>query len=137
MGPISKYNVMIAPAFYGTQVDICGPFKAYSMHHKRTTIKVCLIVYCCMSTSPTSVKVMDNYSTQPFIKLFIRFSCEFGYPKFMLIDQGSQLVKGCQTMQLCFKDIKGKLHKDIMVELDVCPAGGHNFNAKVEHKFGK
>ena len=55
MGPISKYNVMIAPAFYGTQVDICGPFKAYSMHHKRTTIKVCLIVYCCMSTSTTSV----------------------------------------------------------------------------------
>ena len=78
MGPISKYNVMIAPAFYGTQLAICGPFKAYSMHHKRIRIKVCLRVYCCMSTSTTSVKVMDNYSTQPFIKLFIRFSCEFG-----------------------------------------------------------
>ena len=45
MGRISQYNVMIAPAFYGTQVDICGPFKAYSMYHKRTKIKVCLIVY--------------------------------------------------------------------------------------------
>ena len=55
----------------------------------------------------------------------------------MLIDEGSQLVKECQTMQLCFKDIKGKLHKDIMVEFDVCSAGGHNFNAKVERKFGK
>ena len=26
-GPKSKHNVMIATAFYGTQVDICGPFK--------------------------------------------------------------------------------------------------------------
>ena len=51
-----------------------------------------------MSTSRASLKIMGNYSTQPFIKLFIRFSCEFGYPKFMLIDEGSQLVKGCQAM---------------------------------------
>ena len=28
MGPISKYNIIRAPAFYGTQVDICWPFKA-------------------------------------------------------------------------------------------------------------
>ena len=51
-----------------------------------------------MSTSTASVKIMDNYSTQPFIQLFIRFSCEFGYPKFMLINEGSQLVKVCQAM---------------------------------------
>ena len=112
MRPISKYN----GAFYGTYVDICGPFKAYSMHQKRelSTINVWLIVYCCMSTSTTSAKVMDDYCTQhSFIQSFITFSCKFGYPKFMLIDKGSQLVKGCQAMQLRFKDIKRKLHKDI------------------------
>ena len=87
MGPISKYNVMIVPAFYGTQVDICGLFKAYPMHHKRATINIWLIVYCCMSTSTTSVKVMDDYRTSSVIQLFIRPSCEFGYPKFMLIDE--------------------------------------------------
>ena len=100
---------MIAPAFYGTQVDVCvQPFRAYSMHHKRTTIKVWLIIHCCMSSSTTSVKAMDDYSTQPFSQSFIRFSREFGYPKFMLIDLGTHFVKGCQTMQLCFKKIKGK-----------------------------
>ena len=92
MGPISKYNVMITTAFYGTQVDICGTFKAYSMHHKRTAKKVWLIIYC-MSTSTTSVKVMDDYSTQSFMQSFIRFSCEFGYQKFMLIHEGSQLAE--------------------------------------------
>ena len=101
MGPISKYNVMMSAAFYETQVDICGTFKAYSMHHKRRrTIKFRLTVYYCVPTSTTSLKVMDHYSTQSIIQLFILFSYEFGYPKFMLIDEGSQLVKGCQTIQL-------------------------------------
>ena len=128
--PIFKYNVMIAPAFYETQVDLCGPFKAYSMHHKRTTIKVWLIIHCCMSTK--SAKIMDDYSTKSFIQSFIRFSCEFGYPKFMLMDEGIPLVKGCQATQLCFNDIKGKLYKDMMVYFGICPVGRHNFNGKTE-----
>ena len=55
----------------------------------------------------------------------------------MLIDEGSQLVKGCQTMQSCFKDIKEKLHKDMMLEFGKCPVGGHNFNGKFECKIYK
>ena len=53
MGPVSSHSLRIAPAFYATQVDLCGPFKAYSTHNKRTTIKVWLAVYCCMSASTT------------------------------------------------------------------------------------
>ena len=34
MGLISKHNIKIAPAFYSTQTDLCGPFKAHSKHHK-------------------------------------------------------------------------------------------------------
>ena len=135
MGPVSNYNLTIAPAFYTTQVDICGPFKAYSSHHKRTTIKIWQIVYCCMSTSTTNIKVMDDYSTQAFIQSFVRFSCEVGYPKFMLIDEGSQLVKICEIMRLNFMDIRGQLNRDMMVEFDTCPVGGHNFNGKVERRI--
>ena len=97
MGPISKHSITIAPAFYATQADICSPFKAYSLHHKRTTIKIWLIVYCCISTSTTNIKVMHDYSTQAFIQAFIRFSCKVGYPWFMVIDEGSQLIKGVTT----------------------------------------
>ena len=135
MGPVSNYNLTIAPAFYATQVDICGPFKAYSSHHKRTTIKIWQIVYCCMSTPTTNIKVMDDYSTQAFIQSFVRFLCEVGYPKFMLIDEGSQLVKGCEIMRLNFMDIRGQLNRDMMVEFDTCPVGGHNFNGKVERRI--
>ena len=135
MGPISKHTITIAPAFYATQADICGPFKAYSLHHKRTTIKIWLIVYCCIATSTTNIKVMDDYSAQAFIQSFIRFSCEVGYPKFVMIDEGSQLIKGCETMRISFTDIKGKLHQDMMVDFTTCPVGGHNYNGKVERRI--
>ena len=135
MGPISKHSITIAPAFYATQADICGPFKTYSLHHKRTTIKIWLIVYCCISTSTTNIKVMDDYSAQAFIQAFIRFSCKVGYPRFMVTDEGSQLIKGSDNMKISCTDIKGKLHRDMMVDFATCPVGGHNYNGKVERRI--
>ena len=38
-------------------------------------------------------------------------------------------------MSLCFKDIKGKFHKDMMIEFDICQVVRHNFNEKVERKI--
>lgn len=34
MGLVSDYNLTIAPAFYYTQEDFAGPFKAYTFHIK-------------------------------------------------------------------------------------------------------
>lgn len=60
---------------------------------------------------------MEGYSTVAFVQAFIRFSCEVGYPQFILIDQGTQLVKGCESMRLKFTDIKNKIHKYTMEPL--------------------
>ena len=83
----------------------------------------------------TSIKVMDDYSTTSFLQAFVRFSAEVGYPKTMLCDQGSQLVKGCESMKLSFKDLQHQLNLDASVELNVCPVGGHNWNGRVERKI--
>ena len=135
MGPASSHSLRIAPAFYATQVDLCGPFKAYSTHNKRTAIQVWLAVYCCMSTSTTLIQVMEDYSTIAFIQSFVRFSCEVCYPVFISVDGGSQLVKGCESMELTYTDIKYKLHKDSVVEFDPCPVEGQNCNWKVESRI--
>ena len=135
MGPVSKHNLTIAPAFYITQVDLAGPFKAYTPHNKRVTIKVWFTVFCCATTSTISIKVMEDYSASAFIQSFIRFSCEVGYPKLLLIDEGSQLIKGCESMRLNYQDVKTRLHLDSHVEFDTCPVGGHNMHGKVERKI--
>ena len=135
MGPVLTQNVRIAPAFYATQVHLCGLFKAYSPHNKRTTIKIWLAVYCCIFTSTTLIKVMEDYITTAFIQSFVRFSCEVGYPKFLSVDEGSQLVKGFESIKLTYTDINYKLHKDSMVEFDTCPVEGRNSNEKVERRI--
>ena len=119
MGPISNHNLNIAPPFYSTQVDLCGPFNAFSNFHKRTTIKVWMVIFCCTTTSATKIKIMDDYSTPSFILSFTRFASEVGYPKYLLPDEGSQLVKGCETMKLTFKDLKNQLYQDVQVEFDL------------------
>ena len=40
MGPVRDNNLCIAPPFYLCQVDLCGPFSAYSPVNKRATLKV-------------------------------------------------------------------------------------------------
>ena len=106
MGSVSTHNLRIAPAFYATQGDLCGLFKAYSPHNKRSTIKIWFAVYCCKSTSTTLIKVMDDYSTTAFIQSFVLFLCDVGYPKFLSVDEGSKLVKGCESLKLIHTDIK-------------------------------
>ena len=45
MGPVSDYQLTIAPAYYVSQSDIVGPFKGYSYHNKRVTIKIWFVVF--------------------------------------------------------------------------------------------
>lgn len=78
---------------------------------------------------------MDDYSSSAFILSFIRFACDAGYPKILLTDEGSQLIKACKTMKLNFIDIKNKLHKDMGVQCETCPVGGPNVNGKVERRI--
>ncbi|XP_066918232.1 uncharacterized protein [Clytia hemisphaerica] len=135
MGPIPQCSITIAPPFYGTQVDLSGPYLAYSPLHKRTTVKIWLAVFCCCTTSATSIKTMDDYSTEAFILSFIRFSNNHGFPKRLFCDSGSQIIKGCDQMRLDFNNIQHQLHKRVSVDFTVCPVGGHNMNGKAERKI--
>ena len=109
MGPLQNVNLCIAPAFFACQVDIFGPFKAFSPANKRATLKVWFTIFCCCTTGAVDIRVMEDYSTDSFVSSFVRFSCRFGYPKHVLPDYGSQLVKGCEDMTYSFTDVKHKL----------------------------
>ena len=80
---------------------------------------------------------MEGCSTTAFIQSFVRFSCDVGYPMVLSVDEGSQLVKGCESMKLIYTEIKYKLHKDSVVEFDTCPVGRDNYNEKIERRIHK
>ena len=135
MGQIQDVNLCIAPAFFASQVDIFGPYKSYSSANKRATIKVWFLIFCCCTTGGVDIRVLEDYSTDSFVLGFVRFACRFGYPKYVLPDPGSQLVKGCETMNYSFSNTKQKLSFEYGVNYTVCPVGAHYVHGKVERKI--
>ena len=135
MGPVGENNLKVAPPFYCSQVDICGPFNAYSPVNKRVTLKIWLVIFCCSVTGAVDSRVMENYTTDSFMSAFVRFACRFGYPKIIMPDEGSQLVKGCQDMILSFSDIWHKMNVEYGVDFKTCPVGAHYVHGKVERKI--
>ena len=135
MGPIPDENLKVAPVFYFCQTDICGPYSAYSPANKRATLKIYFVVFCCTVTGAVDCRVMQDYTTDSFVLAFERFSCRFGYPKLMMPDEGSQLVKGCQDMVLNFTDLSHKLSTEYGVDFKTCPVGAHYVHGKVERKI--
>ena len=116
-------------------MDICGPFNAYSPVNKRETLKVWFVVFCCTATGAVDCRVMENYTADAFLLAFIRFACRFGYPKMVLPDEGSQLIKGCQNMIISLLDIRHKLSIEYGIEVKICPVGTHYVHGKVERKI--
>ena len=135
MGPVSSYNLNIAPAFYVTQVDLFGPLQSYHGANKRTKMKIWGIVFCCATTGAVDIKVMESYTSSSFILGFKRFSSRAGFPKVMLPDQGSQLLKACGDVELKFNDVKGKLNREYGIEFNACPVGAHYMHGRVERKI--
>ena len=135
MGPLHGDQLKIAPAFYRSQVDLFGPFDSYDNTNKRKSIKIWFVVFCCITTSAIDIRVMEDYSTESFLLAFTRFACRVGYPKLLLPDEGSQLVKGCKSMILNFTDLKHQLHSEYGVGFETCPVGAHYMHGKVERKI--
>ena len=115
MGPVSTYNLTIAPAFYYTQIDLAGPLKAYTFHSKRKTIKIWLCVFCCSATSMVNIKV--------------------GYPRKLLLDEGSQLITGCGSLKIYIQDARFQLHQQMNVDYEQCSTATHYMHGKVEWKI--
>ena len=135
MGPKVEENMKIAPAFYTSQVDLFGPFQSYSNVNKRASIKIWFAIFCCSVTGAIDVKVMENYSTESFLLAFIRFACKYGYPKTLLTDEGSQLVRGCKAMVISFIDLKHKLNVEYEIDFKKCPVGAHYMHGRAERKI--
>ena len=109
------------------------PLRIFSAQQKNNTHN--LVSRLLLHVYFNHIKVKEDYSTTAFILSFVRFSCEISYPKFLSVDEGSQLVKRCESMKLIYTDIKYNLHKDSAVEFDTCSIGGHNYNGKVERRI--
>jgi len=68
MGPLSRITRGNCTSILHHQADLAGPLQAFSQHHRRTTIKIWLLVFYCETTTCLKIKVMEDYSSTSFLK---------------------------------------------------------------------
>ena len=137
MGKLHGNRFVIAPAFYTVHCDLFGPLMATCEHNHRSQVKVWGIVFKCPSTGAVSVNVMAKYDTAAFLLAYTRHASRYGHPNSLVIDAGSQLVKGCKEMEhavLDAEDITRVLHK-VGGSYVVVAVGSHNQNGVVERSI--
>ena len=134
MSGVHPNRLMIAPAFYYAQVDLFGPYQASCEHNHRSTVSVWGVVFKDPTTCAIAVHCMQGYSTQCFIQAYTRFAARYGHPSKLYIDEGSQLVKGCNDAKYSITDITRTLNSKwrVGIEYETAPVSGHNYNGVVE-----
>ena len=137
MGKIHDNRLTIAPPFYQVQVDLLGPYKASCEHNHRSTVDVWGVVFKDPSTAAIAVFVMQGYDTASFLCSYTRFSARYGHPSKLFINEGSQLLKACNKMEINILDIKRTLDSEyrVGIEYETCPVGGHNAHGIVERSI--
>jgi hypothetical protein len=77
---------------------------------------------------------MTNYSTDSFISAYTRFASRYGHPTRLYIDRGTQLVKGCESMEFSITDAANILSKQykVGIEYEACAVQGHQAQGMVE-----
>ena len=93
------------------------------------------MVFRCCATRAVDCDLMEDYSTDKFVLAFTRFSCKYEYPKQLLPDEGSQLVKGCKDVGLNFSSLQRKSNVKYGHEFKTCPVSAHYMHGKVETKI--
>ena len=134
MGKVHQTRLTIAPAFTVCQVDLLGPYKAQCEHNHRSSVKVWGVVFKDPASGAVFVHAMAKCDTSAFLMAYSRFAARFCHPQKLYPDEGSQLLKACQDMEISWVDVATTLNAQysVGVEFQACPVGGHNFHGMVE-----
>ena len=139
MGPVHENRMTVAPPFYNTQIDLCGPFVARCEHNHRSSVKVWAAIFRDPGSGALAAHIMENYSTESFTQCFSRFCHNHCVPDMIYIDPGSQLKSACNKMELnvtkLTKTLNGK--QTIGVKYQVGPTGGSNYQGTVERSIAE
>lgn len=129
----SRFTYTLAPPFYASQVDIISKFKAYDINVRSTCECHVLILVCCL-TQAVALYVLERYDTASVIQALTRHSSRYAYPKYLLPDEGAQLLK-LKDLQIEFRDLQARLWTQQRIILDTCNPKAHNEHGRVESRI--
>ena len=129
----NRLTYTIAPAFYACQIDIISKFKAHDINVRTRCDCYVLIIVCCL-TQAVSLHVLERYDTESVISALTRHSSRFGWPRYLLPDEGSQLLK-LKDLKFSLRDLQQRLWVQQQVILDPCSPKSHWEHGRVESRI--
>ena len=139
MGPVAQEQLMVAPPFYITMIDLFGPMRSFVPGFERNTrgrreleTKLYIMVGVCITTKIVNLQALEDKSAPAIIDGFTRLSAEVGIPTMVHIDQDSGALAGFRTAELDFRDLQHQLHTQFGISFTTCPKGGHDQHGLVE-----
>ena len=135
MGNVHKNRLTIGPAFTNTGIDLMGPFVAACEHnYHRATVKVWGVIFKCLTTGAVACHVMAKSDAEGFGAAYTRFASRYGHPAHVVIDQGSQLMRAAQEMNISIQDLTTDMRTNHQVGLvhEYVAVGAHNANGQCE-----
>ena len=137
MGKLHQNRFVIAPAFYSSQCDLFGPLLANCEHNHRAQVKCWGLVLKCTATAAVSIHCMAKYDSSAFLQAYTRHSSRYGHPNTLVIDAGSQLIKGCSEMEMGILDVENlpTIQHKVGASFQIVPVGSHYQNGMVERSI--
>lgn len=99
VGQLPPRRVISARPFLYAGVDHAGPFTLLAWRHRDAeTYEGFLVVFICVTTLATHLKLASDYSTEGFLVPRKRFTAKKGIGSTLIIDCGRNLVEADSTL---------------------------------------
>ena len=131
MGPIGQHNLTIAPPFYSCQADLFGPITVYAPGASKDlrgrpakACKVWTLVFACPVTRLINCQVVEVSDHGGILDGITRLAAEVGFPKYLMVDQDSAVMKGLKEAKINLRDLQHKLYSEQGIFFSTCPVLG-------------
>lgn len=88
-----------AAPFGFTTLDLFGPYVVKDNVKRRTKMKIWGVVFSCMASRAVHADIVENLSTEGFLKTYQRFTALRGHPRKLWSDQGTNFVGARPVLQ--------------------------------------
>ena len=141
-GPVGEHHLTIAPPMFACQADLFGPLSVYVPGFSKQTrnrpalsSQVWVIVFACPVTRLVNCQVIEKSDAGAIIDGVTRLAADYGFPKYLMIDKDSAVMKALREAEVCLRDLQHNLYIEKGVIFTTCSVGGHNEHGHVERSI--
>ena len=141
-GPVSPYQLTLAPCFYVAYVDLAGPYHTYVPGHERKTrnmqvisVKNWVMTFMCATSKLSNLQVIESKCSEATLEGLMRLGCEVGFPTCLVLDQESSFLKMVRDAEISLSDLNLKCYKEFGIRFETAPVSGHNHIGLVERRI--